>query len=235
MAGAGVPFPTPAIAVCRTTFPNAESSMSSEPVPSPDPARPPQGTAVPPTQGRPVRALGPLLALLCGFALLAYVLDQLTKHIVSSSMVEGEVLPALPPVLSWHYIRNSGAAFSIGENITWVFAVAMAVVAVVIVVMARKLGSRWWAIACGMLLGGALGNLTDRLLRPPYFGMGHVVDFIAVPHFAIFNVADSSIVGSVIIICILTLKGIPFGRTRPSRNHPADDSSTQPPAESGHD
>jgi signal peptidase II len=127
-------------------------------------------------------------------------------------MVEGQVIPVLPPVLNLRYIRNSGAAFSIGENITWVFALAMAVVSVVIIIQARRLGSRWWAIACGMLLGGALGNLTDRLFRDPYFGMGHVVDFIAVQHFAIFNVADSSIVGSVILICILTLKGVPFGR-----------------------
>ena len=156
------------------------------------------------------RRRGPLLLILAGFAALAYTLDQLTKWWVTSSMMEGQVTPVLPPVLSWHYIRNSGAAFSIGENVTWLFSLVMAVVAIFILVQARKLGSVWWSIAMGMLLGGALGNLTDRLFREPSFGMGHVVDFIALPNFAIFNVADSSVVGAVILICILTLKGIPL-------------------------
>lgn len=155
-----------------------------------------------------VRRRGPLLAILAGLAVFAYVFDQLTKAWVSSTMYEGQVTAVLPPLLSWHYIRNSGAAFSIGENFTWVFSIIMAVVAVLILWQARRLGSAWWAVALGMLLGGALGNLTDRLFRPPSFGMGHVVDFIALPNFAIFNIADSAIVGSVILICILTLNGL---------------------------
>ncbi|MDJ0356933.1 signal peptidase II [Paenarthrobacter sp. PH39-S1] len=161
--------------------------------------------------GLPGRRRVPLLLTLAGFAVLAYVLDQLTKWWVSSTMTDGQITPVLPQLLSWHYIRNSGAAFSIGENVTWLFTIVMAVVAIGIVVQARKLGSVWWSVAMGMLLGGALGNLTDRLFREPSFGMGHVVDFIALPNFAIFNIADSSVVGSVILICILTLKGIPFG------------------------
>ncbi|MCZ2402370.1 signal peptidase II [Paenarthrobacter sp. Z7-10] len=161
-----------------------------------------------------VRRRGPLLLILAGFALLAYALDQLTKWWVTSTMVDGQVTPVLGSVLSWHYIRNSGAAFSIGENITWVFTLVMAAVVVGILIQARRLGSIWWSIALGMLLGGALGNLTDRLFREPSFGMGHVVDFIALPHFAIFNVADSSVVGSVILICILTLKGVPLAGRR---------------------
>lgn len=156
------------------------------------------------------RRLWPLLLILAGFAVLAYGLDQVTKWWVTSTMTEGQVTQVLPPVLNWHYIRNSGAAFSIGENVTWLFSIVMAVVAVAIIIQARKLGSVWWSIALGMLLGGALGNLTDRLFRQPSFGMGHVVDFIALPNFAIFNVADSSVVGAVILICILTLKGIPL-------------------------
>ncbi|MCY0904251.1 signal peptidase II [Arthrobacter sp. H14-L1] len=168
--------------------------------------------------GRLGRRRGPLTLTLAGFAVLAYVLDQLTKWWVSSTMTDGQITQVFPPVLSWHYIRNSGAAFSIGENVTWLFTIVMAAVAIGIVVQARKLGSVWWSVAMGMLLGGALGNLTDRLFREPSFGMGHVVDFIALPNFAIFNVADSAVVGSVILICILTLKGIPFGGKVP----PAD-------------
>lgn len=146
-----------------------------------------------------------------GFAALAYVCDQLTKLWVTSTMVEGQRTPVIPGILQWYYIRNSGAAFSIGENFTWFFTLVMAAVAVFIIVLARRIGSFWWALGLGLLLGGALGNLTDRLFREPSFAMGHVVDFISFPHFAIFNMADMGVVGGVITICLLTLLGIPLG------------------------
>jgi len=161
---------------------------------------------------RPRRGL--LLSLFAGFAVFAYVFDQLTKLWVTSTMIEGERTPVLPPLLHWYYIRNSGAAFSIGENVTWVFTIIMAAVSVAILLQLRKLGSAWWALALGLLLGGALGNLTDRLFRDPSFGMGHVVDFIQLPNFAIFNIADSAVVSSVVIICLLTLRGIPLDGVR---------------------
>ena len=170
-----------------------------------------------PHSPRPRRAV--LMSLFAGFALFAYILDQLTKIWVTSTMVEGERIPVFPPVLHWYFIRNSGAAFSIGENVTWVFSIIMAVVAVAILFQIRKLGSRWWALALGLLLGGALGNLTDRLVREPSFGMGHVVDFIQLPNFAIFNIADSAVVSAVSIICILTLRGISMDGSRASSGH----------------
>ncbi|WP_045732395.1 signal peptidase II [Pseudarthrobacter chlorophenolicus] len=166
---------------------------------------------VPPSP-RPRR--GVLLSFFAGFAVFAYVFDQLTKMWVTSSMVEGERIPVLPPLLHWYFIRNSGAAFSIGENVTWVFSIIMAAVAIAILFQVRKLGSVWWALALGLLLGGALGNLTDRLFREPSFGMGHVVDFIQLPNFAIFNIADSAVVSAVAIICILTLRGISLDGSR---------------------
>ncbi|HEY9358480.1 MAG TPA: signal peptidase II [Arthrobacter sp.] len=167
---------------------------------------------LPPTPRRPRRMV--LLSLFAGFAVFAYALDQLTKLWVTSSMVEGERIPVLPPVLHWYFIRNSGAAFSIGENVTWVFSIIMAAVSVAILFQVRKLGSAWWSLALGLLLGGALGNLTDRLFREPSFGMGHVVDFIQLPNFAIFNIADSAVVSAVSIICILTLRGISLDGSR---------------------
>ncbi len=151
------------------------------------------------------------LPIWLGFAALAYVCDQLTKLWVTSTMVEGERTPVIPGVLQWYYIRNSGAAFSIGENFTWFFTLIMVAVAVFIIILARRIGSFWWALGLGLLLGGALGNLTDRLFREPSFAMGHVVDFISFPHFAIFNMADMGVVGGVITICLLTLLGIPLG------------------------
>ena len=126
----------------------------------------------------------------------------------------------LPPLLHWYYIRNSGAAFSIGENVTWVFTIIMAAVSIAILLQLRKLGSAWWALALGLLLGGALGNLTDRLFREPSFAMGHVVDFIQLPNFAIFNIADSAVVSSVVIICLLTLRGISLDGTRHTKPRP---------------
>ena len=168
--------------------------------------------AVPPPARKPRRA--PLLTLFAGFAVFAYVFDQLTKLWVTGTMTEGERIPVLPPLLHWYYIRNSGAAFSIGENVTWVFTITMAAVSVAILLQLRRLGSAWWALALGLLLGGALGNLTDRLFREPSFAMGHVVDFIQLPNFAIFNIADSAVVSAVVIICLLTLRGIALDGSR---------------------
>jgi signal peptidase II len=146
--------------------------------------------------------------LLIAFALVAYIIDQLTKVWVVSTMVEGQVTEVLPPVLSWHFIRNPGAAFSIGTEITWVFTIIQALVSIAIISQIGKVASKGWAVALGLVLGGALGNLTDRLFREPTFGQGHVVDFIALPNFAIFNIADSAVVSGVILICLLTLRGI---------------------------
>ena len=174
----------------------------------------------------PVRKWRPaMLWLFAGFAVFAYAFDQLTKLWVTSTMTEGERIPVLPPLLHWYYIRNSGAAFSIGENVTWIFTIVMAVVSVAILFQLRKLGSAWWALSLGLLLGGALGNLTDRLFREPSFAMGHVVDFIQLPNFAIFNIADSAVVSGVVIICLLTLRGIGMDGTRQtSAPKPADGS-----------
>lgn len=165
-----------------------------------------ESTPTVPAVPRARRAL--LLAVFFGLAVFAYVFDQLTKLWVTGNMTEGERIPVLPPLLHWYYIRNSGAAFSIGENVTWVFTIIMTAVSIAILLQLRKLGSVWWALALGLLLGGALGNLTDRLFREPSFAMGHVVDFIQLPNFAIFNIADSAVVCSVVIICLLTLRGI---------------------------
>ncbi|MBO1268497.1 signal peptidase II [Arthrobacter cavernae] len=164
-----------------------------------------------------------MLWLFAGFAVFAYAFDQLTKLWVTSTMVEGERIPVLPPLLHWYFIRNSGAAFSIGENVTWVFTIIMAGVSVAILFQLRRLGSAWWALSLGLLLGGALGNLTDRLFREPSFAMGHVVDFIQLPNFAIFNIADSAVVSGVVIICLLTLRGIGLDGSRQQREAKAGD------------
>ncbi len=204
----GLPL-TPAIAVLPLPSQPAalplEGTMS-EPIPADQPPASSSGGTARPPAGKSGAARFVLILAAC--AAFAYGLDQATKAWVVGTMSEGDIIPVLPPLLHWHFIRNSGAAFSIGEDYTWVFTIIMSVVAAAIVFYAGRIRSLWWSVALGFLLGGVLGNLTDRLFREPGFGIGHVVDFIALPNFAIFNIADSAIVGSVILWCLLTLRGI---------------------------
>lgn len=162
------------------------------------------------------------LALALTAAGTLYGLDQLTKWWVVSALPRGEQFPVIPGALWWQHIRNSGAAFSLGPDITWVFTVVMAVVVVLISVRLRRVRDRWWALGLGLVLGGAAGNLTDRLFREPGFGHGHVVDFIAVPHFAIFNVADCGVVVGIGLILLLILGNRdPTGTPRTSPGEPS--------------
>lgn len=147
-------------------------------------------------------------------AVLAYVLDQGTKLWVERTMELGQSIVVVPGLLRWYYILNPGAAFSIGTDVTWVFTIVQAVVAVVALVALLRARSWAWGLALGGLLGGVLGNLTDRLFRPPSFGQGHVVDMISVPNFAVFNVADSFIVCSIIGLCLLMVTGRGLDGTR---------------------
>lgn len=143
-------------------------------------------------------------------------LDQVTKALVVAELPEGVVVPVLGNALQFLSVRNPGAAFSFAVNMTWVFSLISAAVVVVIVVSARRIRSMWWAIVLGMLLGGALGNLSDRLFREPGFGRGHVVDFISTPWMmpAIYNVADSFICVSMVVFVLLVILGVNLDGTR---------------------
>lgn len=164
-------------------------------------------------------------------ALGVYGIDQVSKALVVKNLVEGEQVPVLGQFLQFHFVKNSGAAFSLGQGMTWIFSIVACAVAVFIVLFARRIRSTGWAVLFGLLLGGNLGNLTDRLFREPSFGQGHVVDFLQIWAFpAIFNVADSAIVCSMGLFIILTLRGIALdgrhaGRTTetsaPARPDPA--------------
>ena len=151
---------------------------------------------------------------------LVYAADQLTKNWVVSSLPEGETVPVLGDFLQWHFVRNPGAAFSFATGATWVFTILAAVVAIVIVWQIRRIRSTPWAIFLGMLLGGVLGNLTDRLTREPGFPQGHVIDFILTPWMwlgfnpPIYNVADMGIVGGMAVFVLVTLFGVSVDGTR---------------------
>jgi signal peptidase II len=167
-----------------------------------------------------------VLLLLAIVALALYAFDQLSKYLVSTHIVEGDSVAVIGQVLQFHFVRNSGAAFSLGEGMTWIFSIVASAVVVFIVIYARRIHSYWWGVLFGMLLGGTLGNLTDRLFREPSFGRGHVVDFIQVWGFpAIFNIADSAISLSMVLFVILTIRGIGLEGRRSLRGKPAESAS----------
>ncbi|MFJ8646654.1 signal peptidase II [Streptomyces sp. NPDC093546] len=141
-------------------------------------------------------------------ALVAYALDLATKMLVVAKLEHHEPIEVIGELLTFRAVRNPGAAFGMGEAFTVIFTVIAATVIVVIIRLARKLYSLPWAIALGLLLGGALGNLTDRIFRSPGVFRGAVVDFIAPAHFAVFNLADSAIVCGGILIVILSFRGL---------------------------
>jgi len=152
------------------------------------------------------------------FGVTAFViigLDQLTKYWAQEYLLprklsgEGSI-ELLGGFLKFTYAENTGAAFSMGTGITWVFTVIAMAVVVVIFRYARKLASLPWALALGAILGGSLGNLIDRMFRAPGPFQGFVVDFIQLPYWAIFNIADMAIVISGIGIAILLLRGVPI-------------------------
>jgi signal peptidase II len=162
-------------------------------------------------------AAGTTIALLAVVVLAA---DQLTKHFALENLPYEQPVPVLGDFLVFYLVRNPGAAFSLGESVTWVFTIALAVVAVVIAwLAATRVRSRLWAVGLGLLLGGVLGNLTDRVLREPGFPVGHVIDFINTPWMmpAIYNIADIFIVSMMIGIALLVLVGLGLDGTREVR------------------
>lgn len=166
----------------------------------------PAAPTVQPERGRvSVRAL----LLLGAVALCLYALDQLAKYLVVTHLREGELVPLLGQFLQLHFVTNSGAAFSLASGFTWILSIVALGVVFFIVWFTRRIRSLAWATVFGLVLGGAVGNLTDRLFREPGFGTGHVVDFVQVFGFpAIFNIADSGIVLAMAIFLVLSVRGI---------------------------
>lgn len=163
-------------------------------------------------------AAGTLVAILAALVLAA---DQFSKHLALTNLPYQEPVAVWGQFLQFYLTRNPGAAFSFGEEVTWVFTLVLAAAAVTIVVLAvTRVRSRTWAIVLGLLLGGILGNLTDRLLRDPGFLVGHVVDFINTPWMwlgmnpAIYNIADMFIVTMMIGVALLVLIGVRLDGSR---------------------
>jgi signal peptidase II len=178
-----------------------ETAHQGEQRPSP-PEQPSTDAAVGPAPRR--RRIGILLAV----AAVVYALDVVTKLLVVAKLTPGQPVHVLGSFLQLDYTRNSGAAFSIGWGYTAVFSLIAIGVMLVIIRLARRLYSAPWAFALGLLLGGAIGNLTDRIARAPGPFRGWVVDFIQFPHFAIFNLADSAITCGGVLMVLLAFRGL---------------------------
>jgi signal peptidase II len=178
----------------------ADGSVASEPTSAvADDGEQATGAAKPRT-----RRLGVLVSV----AAFAYVLDVVTKIVVVATISNRGPVRLLGGFLTLNLIRNSGAAFSIGVGMTVVFTLIAMAVVLAILRISRKLYSVAWAVSLGLLLGGALGNLTDRLVRSPGVFRGHVVDFIQLPHWAVFNFADSAIVTGGCLMVLLSFRGL---------------------------
>jgi signal peptidase II len=161
----------------------------------------------------------PRTRLLLLFAAGVLLADLVSKLIVVATIEPGEDIRLLGGALYLTQWRNVGAAFSFAEGWTIVFSLVAVVVAVVIVRTARRLYSAGWAVTLGLVLGGAVGNLIDRIFRDPGFLRGGVVDFLSVfgPDarvWPVFNIADSAIVCGGILGALLALRGIDFDGTR---------------------
>ncbi|GAB2454932.1 signal peptidase II [Xylanimonas ulmi] len=155
------------------------------------------------------------------FALAAAVLavDQLTKWWALTELELGAPQrQVIGDLLTFRLVFNPGAAFGKGSGYTWVLTIVVVAVVAVIVRVIRRIRSRAWAVTLGLLLGGAVGNLADRLFREPGFAQGHVVDFIGYANWFTGNVADIAIVVAAVLLALLSLLGIGLDGRREGRH-----------------
>jgi signal peptidase II len=169
----------------------------------------------------------PRTRLLLLLAAVVLVTDLVSKVVVVATVEPGADIRLLGGALYLTQLRNVGAAFSFAEGATVLFTLVAVVVAVVILRTARRMYSTGWAVTLGLVLGGALGNLIDRIFRDPGFLRGGVVDFLSVfgpdgSVWPVFNVADSAIVCGGVLGALLALRGIEFDGSRSTDQSPVD-------------
>ena len=134
------------------------------------------------------------------------VVDQAVKQLMLSWLEPGVPMPVIGDWFRFYLLFNSGAAFSMGESLTWLFTTIQLAFVAGALVVAPKLHGRWEVLGVALIAGGALGNVIDRLFRAPGFFFGHVVDYISVGSFAVFNIADACItVGVAVLLAAMLL------------------------------
>ncbi|WP_299057647.1 signal peptidase II [uncultured Nocardioides sp.] len=182
------------------------------------------------TDPRPSRRRAPYLVLLALVASTAYALDVATKILAVERLEPSSNVELVGPWLTLTLVRNPGAAFSTGTEFTAVLSVIAITAALVVLWVARRVASRWWAVGLGLLLAGVLGNLTDRMLRAPGPFHGEVIDFLRLPNWPVFNIADICINVAAGVIILQAFRGVRVDGTReadhaPSEKDPADDTA----------
>lgn len=167
-----------------------------------------------PEPPQPHRPRGVLLGFSAAVAVLVVAIDQITKLIALDELSGRAPVELLNGLLTLVLVRNGGAAFGMGSAFTPVVVCFVLIVVAVVIRLTFKAGSVAWAMTLGFVLGGAFGNLIDRFFRDPGVMRGHVVDFLQLPHWPVFNVADMSISVAVGLVVLLTFTGRRLDGTR---------------------
>lgn len=140
-----------------------------------------------------------------------FLIDQFTKNWAEAHLSQDSSEPLIGTLLQLRLLYNSGAAWGLGAGITPVVtAVQIVIASVVVYLLIQRVRRGSWMIALSLILGGAVGNIHDRLLRAPGFFRGYVVDFLELPNWPIFNVADMAIVAGALLVMILSFLGTPI-------------------------
>ncbi|KRA37360.1 MULTISPECIES: signal peptidase II [unclassified Nocardioides] len=164
---------------------------------------------------RPSRVVAPRTwALFLSVAVVLVLTDQITKVLAVRHLAGEPDKQVVGDLLQLHLTYNPGAAFSLGTRFTVALAVLACTATLVVLWLSRRVDDRVWAVGLGLLLAGIVGNLLDRLLREPGPFRGHVVDFLMLPNWPVFNVADICINLGVGLILIQVLRGIAIDGTR---------------------
>ena len=164
-----------------------------------------------------------LLLVFAAVALTAYAVDVVSKIVAVDRLSDRPDVQIVGDLFQLHLVRNPGAAFSTGTAYTEVFSVVAIVAVLVVLFLARRIGSVGWAVALGLLLAGVGGNLTDRLLRSPGPLRGHVIDFFMLPNWPVFNVADICIDVAAGLILVQVFRGVRLdGTPVPKESQGAD-------------
>ena len=153
-----------------------------------------------------------------GVAFVAVLVDIGTKVLAVHKLSDGTPRELVGTLLQLHLTRNAGAAFSTGTGLTPWITLFGCVAFVAVLVTSRKVRTPLWGVAMGLLLAGIAGNLIDRFFRDPGPLRGHVIDFLELPNWPIFNVADMLIAAAVVLIVVQTWRGIRITGARHSRS-----------------
>ncbi len=150
-------------------------------------------------------------------AFVVIVADQAAKIWAVERLQGKAAIHVIGDFLKLSFVRNPGAAFSLGTGSTWVFTIIATIVCIVIIRISGSVTNKAWAFSLGALLGGAMGNLVDRIFRSPGFLQGHVVDFIKFPNYPMFNIGDMAVVCSAIFMIYLSFRGIEYNQVEESQ------------------